>query len=78
MRKIVISVVSDKDSPRFGKLAIHVEEGRMESEAWSPSTVRKLEVLEPLLKELTARSEEFKDPLVTRTISDLKIIQQES
>ena len=78
MRKIVISVVADKDRPRFGKLAVHVEENGLESETWSPNPVRKLELLEPLLKELTARSEEFKDPLVARTISDLKMVQQET
>jgi hypothetical protein len=77
MRKIVISVVADRDSLRFGKLAIHVEEDRMESETWSPSPGRKFELLESLLNELISRSEEFKDPLVTRTISDLRIVQQE-
>jgi hypothetical protein len=77
MRKIVIGIVADKDSPQFGKLAVHAEEDRMESETWSPNPVKMLELLEPLLKELTARSEEFKDPLVVRTIADLKTVQQE-
>jgi hypothetical protein len=76
MRKIIISIVADKDSSRYGKLAVHVEEDGLESEAWYPDLTRKFELLEPLLNELTARSEEFKDPLVNRTIADLEIIQQ--
>ena len=77
MRKIVISVVADKDSPRYGKLAIHIQENGLESEAWYPGPSRKSELLGPLLKELTARSEEFKDPLVNRTIADIKAVQEE-
>ena len=77
MRKIIISIVADKDSSRYGKLAVHVEEDRLESETWYPDFARKFELLEPLLNELTARSEEFRDPLVSRTIADLEIIQQE-
>jgi len=33
--------------------------------------------MKTLLNELTARSEEFKDPLVNRTIADLQMVQQE-
>ena len=76
MRKIAISIVADKDSARYGKLAVHVEENGLESEAWYPDPGRKLELLEPLLNELTARLKEFQDPIVKRTISDLKIVQQ--
>jgi hypothetical protein len=76
MRKIVISVVANKDRPRFGGLAIHVEEDRMESETWYANPGRKLELLEPLLNELTARSEEFRDPMVIRTIADLETVRQ--
>jgi hypothetical protein len=78
MKKIVMSIVADKDSPRYGKLAIHIQENGMESEAWYPDSNRKSKLLEPLLNELVSRSEEFKDPLVTRTITDLKTVQQES
>ena len=77
MRKIAISIVADKDSARYGKLAVHVEENGLESEIWYPDPARKSELLESLLNELTARSEEFKDPLVNRTIADLKTVQQE-
>ena len=76
MRKIVISIVADKDSLRYGKLAIHVEENGMESEAWYPDPARKSDLVKPLLTELTARSEEFKDPLVTRTIADLETVKK--
>ena len=78
MRKIIISIVADKDSPRYGKLAVHVEEDGLESETWYPDPAGKLELLEPLLNELTARSEGFKDPLVERTIADLEAIQQKA
>ena len=77
MKKIVISIVADKDSPRYGKLAVHVEENGMESETWYPSLTRKSELVEPLLNELILRSEEFKDPLVNRTITDLEIVHKE-
>lgn len=77
MKKVVISIVVDKDSSRYGKLAVHAEENGMESETWYPDRTRKSELMKPLLNELTARSEEFKDPLVNRTIADLQIVQQE-
>jgi hypothetical protein len=77
MRKIIISIVADKDSSRYGKLAVHVEEDGLESEAWYPGFNRKFELSEALLNELTIRSEEFRDPMVNRTIADLEIIKQE-
>jgi hypothetical protein len=77
MRKIVISVVADRDSPRYGRLAIHIQENGLESEAWYLDPPRKSKLIEPLLNELVSRSEEFKDPLVSRTITDLKTVQQE-
>jgi hypothetical protein len=77
MKKVVISIVLDKDSSKYGKLAIQAKENGVESDIWYPNHARKFDLMKTLLNELTARSEEFKDPLVNRTIADLQIVQQE-
>lgn len=77
MRKIVISVVADRESPRYGKLVIHVEENGLESEAWYPDPSRKSKLLEHLLNELIAHSKEYQDPMVNRTIPDLRTVIQD-
>lgn len=77
MRKIVISIVTDRESPQQGKLAIHVEENGLESEAWYPDSDRKSKLLETLLNELTARSKKYQDPMVNRTIPELKTVKQD-
>jgi len=77
MKKVVISMVLDRDSSQYGKLAIQAKEDGAESEIWYPDRTRKFDLMKTLLNELTARSEEFKDPLVNRTIADLQIVQQE-
>ncbi|MFO7739685.1 MAG: hypothetical protein R6V46_14490 [Desulfatiglandaceae bacterium] len=78
MRKIVISIVTERENPQKGKSAIHVEENGLESEAWYPAPDRKSKLLESVLNELIARSKEYQDPMVNRTIPELRTVKQDS
>jgi hypothetical protein len=78
MRRNVIHIVTARAIPHYGNLVIHIEEGGLESKVWYPELSRKLELTEPLLKELQIRFEEApNEPLAERAISDLRVVQQE-
>ena len=77
MRRMVIDIVTPRAAPHCGNLAIHIEEGGLESKVWYPELSRKFELIEPLLNELQIRFEEApNEPLVERAISDLRVAQQ--
>ena len=79
MSRIIIDVITNHEVPDYGDLSITIEKESAASLQWTPKSLRKLSLMENLIKELKAHLDEEpekdKHDILEETIAELEFVQ---
>jgi len=79
MSRILIDVITNHEVPYYGDVSITLENESATTLQWTPKSLRKLGLLENLIKELKAHLEEVpekdKHDILEETVAELEFVQ---
>ncbi len=79
MSRIIIDVITNHEVPYYGDLSITIENESAATLQWTPKSLRKLGLMENLIKELKAHLDEEpekdKHDILEETIAELEFVQ---
>lgn len=79
MSRIIIDVITNHEVPYYGDVSITIENESAAALQWTPKSLRKLGLMETLIKELKAHLDEepqkHKHDILEEAIAELEFVQ---
>ena len=79
MSKVIIDIITNHEVPYYGDLSVTIEHDSAATLQWTPRSIRKLGLMDNLIKELKAHlneePEKDKHDLLEETIAELEFVR---
>lgn len=79
MSRIIVDIITNHEVPYYGDLSITIEDDSAATLQWTPKSIRKVGLMENLIKELQAHLDEEpekdKHDLLEETIAELEFVR---